>query len=344
VSGVLDPRNARVLLTGGAGFIGSAVLWELNRRGCERVVVCDVLGTSEKWKNLAPLRHENYVEASELFERLRSGALGSFDLVIHLGAESSTTEKDVAYLIRNNYEFTKDLAAWSLEKGARFIYASSAATYGDGSAGMSDDEPDLSRLQPLNPYGYSKHLFDVHAKREGWLDGIAGLKYFNVFGPNEDHKGDMRSVVHKSFQQIRDTGSVRLFKSHRPDFKDGEQKRDFLYVKDAVAMTLHLALNRTLNGLFNLGSGEARTWLDLVTPVFEAMDREPSVAFVDMPVEIRDKYQYFTQADIGKIRRAGFDAPLTPLRDAIFDYVRNYLSKDRRLFPADPRVASPSAP
>ena len=264
--------------------------------------------------------------------------------MIHLGAESSTTEKDVAYLIRNNYEFTKDLAAWSLGNGARFVYASSAATYGDGSAGMSDDEPDLSRLQPLNAYGYSKHLFDVHARREGWLDQIAGLKYFNVFGPNEDHKGDMRSVVHKSFHQILETGSVRLFKSYRLDYRDGEQKRDFLYVKDAVAMTLHLALNPSLNGLYNLGSGEARTWLDLVTPVFEAMGREPDVSFVDMPLEIRDKYQYFTQADISKLRRAGYSAPLTSLRDAIFDYVRNYLLKDRRLFPSDPEPGSAAKP
>jgi ADP-L-glycero-D-manno-heptose 6-epimerase len=336
VSPATDPRSSRVLLTGGAGFIGSAVLWELNRRGADRVVVCDVLGRGEKWRNLAPLRFEDYLEAEHLLPRLASGALGKFDRVIHLGAESSTTEKDVAYLIRNNYEFTKDLAAWSLANGARFIYASSAATYGDSSAGMSDDEADLSRFHPLNAYGYSKQLFDVHARRNGWLEKIAGLKYFNVFGPNEDHKGDMRSVVHKSFQQIRDGGSVRLFKSYRPDYKDGEQKRDFLYVKDAVAMTLHLAFTEDANGLFNLGSGEARTWIDLVTPVFEAMGREPKIEFADMPVEIRDKYQYFTQADIGRLRRSGYAAPLTPLADAVRDYVKNYLSADRHLSPADP--------
>ena len=334
MTGALDPRNSRILLTGGAGFIGSATLWELNRRGADRVVVCDVLGASEKWRNLAPLRFETYLEAADLFSKLRSGALGKFDAVIHLGAESSTTERDVAYLLRNNTEFTRDLARWSLDTKARFIYASSAATYGDGSEGMSDEESDLSRFRPLNAYGYSKHLFDMQARREGWLDSIAGLKYFNVFGPNEDHKGDMRSVVHKAHRQVRETGAVRLFKSGHPDYRDGEQKRDFLYVKDAVAMTLHLAFTPSANGLFNLGSGAARTWIDLVTPVFHAMKREPRIEFVALPAEIAAKYQYFTQADIGRLRRSGYSQPLTPLADAVTDYVRNYLETDQRLSPS----------
>ncbi|MGA9777733.1 MAG: NAD-dependent epimerase/dehydratase family protein, partial [Verrucomicrobiia bacterium] len=230
-------------------------------------------------------------------------------------------------------EFTKDLAAWALGQKARFVYASSAATYGDGSAGMEDDDSKLDTLRPLNMYGYSKHLFDLHAKRAGYLNKIVGLKYFNVFGPNEDHKGDMRSVVHKSFGQVRETGVIRLFKSYRKDFRDGEQKRDFLYVKDAVAMTLHLAADEKAGGLFNIGSGAARTWLDLARAVFTALKREPKIEFIEMPESIRDKYQYFTQANLGRLRAAGYTAPITSLEDAVNDYVRHYLVPDQRLDP-----------
>ena len=258
-----DFSDARVLVTGGAGFIGSALVWALNRRGCDRIVVCDRLGTDERWRNLTPLRFADYVEADDLFPRLQSGALGKFDLVLHMGACSATTETNASFLIRNNYEFTRDLATWALGQKTRFVYASSAATYGDGSAGMDDDDGKLDQLRPLNLYGYSKHLFDLHAKRAGFLNKIVGLKYFNVFGPNEDHKGDMRSLVHKSFAQVQGEGVIRLFKSYRKEYKNGEQKRDFLYVKDAVAMTLHLAATPKANGLFNIGSGQARTWNDL---------------------------------------------------------------------------------
>ena len=334
-----DFSDARVLVTGGAGFIGSALVWALNRRGCERIVVCDRLGTDEKWRNLTPLRFADYVEADDLLARLQCGALGKFDLVLHLGACSSTTERDAGFLIRNNYEFTKDLAAWALKQTSRgrktrFVYASSAATYGDGSAGMEDDESQLDKLRPLNMYGCSKHLFDLHARRAGFLDRIAGLKYFNVFGPNEDHKGDMRSLVHKSFGQVRDTGVIRLFKSYCSDYRDGEQKRDFLYVKDAVAMTLHLAAAPRANGLFNIGSGQARTWLDLANAVFAALNRKANIQFIEMPEAIRDKYQYFTQANLARLSGAGYSTPVTSLEDAVTDYVRNYLVPDKRLDPA----------
>jgi ADP-L-glycero-D-manno-heptose 6-epimerase len=329
-----DFSDARVLVTGGAGFIGSALVWALNRRGCERIVVCDRLGTDEKWRNLTPLRFADYVEADDLPPRLQSGALGKFDLVLHMGACSSTTETNAGFLIRNNYEFTKDLAAWALGQKTRFVYASSASTYGDGSAGMDDDDSKLDKLRPLNMYGYSKHLFDLHAKRAGFLNQIAGLKYFNVFGPNEDHKGDMRSLVHKSTAQVRADGVIRLFKSYRSDFRDGEQKRDFLYVKDAVAMTLHLAASKKAGGLFNIGGGKARTWLDLARAVFAALKRKPKIEFMEMPEAIRDKYQYFTEANLARLRAAGYTAPVTSLEDAVSDYVRNYLVPDKRLDPA----------
>jgi ADP-L-glycero-D-manno-heptose 6-epimerase len=329
-----DFSGARVLVTGGAGFIGSALVWALNRRGCDDIVVSDRLGTDEKWRNLAPLRFAEFVEADDLRLRLQSGVLGKFDLVLHMGACSSTTERDAGYLFRNNFEFTRDLADWLLAKNVRFVYASSAATYGDGSAGMEDDDSQLDALRPLNMYGYSKHLFDLHARRAGFLDDIVGLKYFNVFGPNEDHKGDMRSLVHKSFSQVKNEGVIRLFKSYRKDFRDGEQKRDFLYVKDAVAMTLHLAATKKAGGLFNIGSGAARTWIDLANSVFAALDKKPKIEFIEMPDAIRDKYQYFTQANISRLRAAGYKAPVTPLEEAVKDYVRNYLAPDKRLDPA----------
>jgi ADP-L-glycero-D-manno-heptose 6-epimerase len=328
-----DFSGSRVLVTGGAGFIGSALIWALNQRGCENIVVCDILGTNEKWRNLTPLRFADYVEGDVLLPRLQSRALGKFDLILHMGACSATTERDATYLIRNNYEFTKDLAAWALAANARFVYASSAATYGDGSAGMDDSDAKIESLRPLNMYGYSKQLFDLYAKRAGFLKKIVGLKYFNVYGPNEDHKADMRSLVHKSFAQVKREGVIRLFRSHRKEYKDGEQKRDFLYIKDAVAMTLHLAANKKAGGLFNIGSGSARTWIDLANSVFAALGKKPVIEFIDMPETIRDKYQYFTQADISRLRATGYREKVTSLENAVADYVKNYLEPDQRLEP-----------
>jgi ADP-L-glycero-D-manno-heptose 6-epimerase len=328
------PLGGRILVTGGAGFIGSALVWALNSRGLEDIVVCDMLRTDEKWRNLVPLRYSDYVEGRELRERLSRSAtaLGSFSAVFHMGACSSTTERDASYLIDNNTAFTRELAAWSLGMGARFIYASSAATYGDGSQGMSDQDPAIERLRPLNMYGYSKHLFDLYARRLGWLERIVGLKYFNVFGPNEAHKGDMRSVVSKAHLQIRESGTIGLFKSYDPRYRDGCQMRDFLYVKDAAEMTLHFAEKASAaGGLFNLGSGQANTWLTLAEAIFSALGREPRIEFIEMPEALRAKYQYFTQADISKLRASGYDRPVTPLKDAVGDYVRNYLVPDKRL-------------
>jgi ADP-L-glycero-D-manno-heptose 6-epimerase len=332
----MSSLDGRILVTGGAGFIGSALVWSLNQRGHSDIVISDLLGSDEKWRNLTPLKFADYIEGDVLRAGLQKNAdaFGKFSAVFHLGACSATTERNAAYLIDNNYAYTKELAAWALGQGARFVYASSAATYGDGAQGMDDKLEELHRLRPLNMYGYSKHLFDLHAQRAGWLARIVGVKYFNVFGPNEDHKGDMRSLVNKAYQQILATGRVQLFKSHRPDFRDGEQQRDFLYVKDAVEMTLHFAENpvgQGAGGLFNLGSGEANTWLTLTRAIFGALDRSPAIDFIEMPEVLRGKYQYFTQADVGKLRASGYSRPMTPLTEAVRDYVQNYMVPARKL-------------
>ncbi len=325
-------KNKRVLVTGGAGFIGSVLVWEINRRGCSQVAIADFSGQREKCANLAGLRHMEIIEPAELPARLASGSMGKLDCIFHLGACSSTTETNEKYLRENNYEYSRTLAEWALGAGVRFVYASSAATYGDGSAGMDDSDPgQLERLRPLNLYGQSKQWMDLHALREGWLDRIVGLKYFNVFGPNENHKGDMRSLVCKSYAEALKTGVIHLFKSYRPQYRDGEQRRDFLYVKDAVAMTLHLAANPAANGIFNIGSGVARTWNDLARAVFAALGREPRIEYIDMPESIRDKYQYFTQADVHKLLASGYDSPITSLEDAVRDYVVNYLVPGRTI-------------
>jgi ADP-L-glycero-D-manno-heptose 6-epimerase len=327
-----DWKDKRVLVTGGAGFIGSVLVWELNRRGCSQVAIADYPAHREKCANLAGLRYTEIIEPAELPTRLLSGATGKLDCIFHLGACSSTTETNEKYLRENNFEYSRALAEWALGNGVRFVYASSAATYGDGSAGMDDSDPrQLERLRPLNLYGQSKQWMDLHAWREGWLDRIVGLKYFNIFGPNENHKGDMRSLVCKSYAQALKTGVIQLFKSYRPEYRDGEQRRDFLYVKDAVAMTLYLAANPTANGIFNIGAGVARTWNELARAVFAALGREPRIEYIDMPVSIRDKYQYFTQADIGKLRAAGYGQPITSLEDAVRDYVVNYLVPGRAI-------------
>jgi ADP-L-glycero-D-manno-heptose 6-epimerase len=248
-----------------------------------------------------------------------------------MGACSSTTEADATYLIRNNFQFTKDLALFCADRGVRFIYASSAATYGDGLKGFSDDETRIEELVPLNMYGYSKHLFDLWAKRMGLLSTFAGLKFFNVYGPNEYHKADMRSFVHKGFAQIKETGKLRLFKSYNPDYKDGCQKRDFIYVKDAVGAVLFFLDNPGVSGIFNVGAGNARTWLDLANAMFAAFNVEPAIDFIDMPEILRDKYQYYTQADISKLKSAGFKTEPASIEKAVREYIQDYLMKEAYL-------------
>jgi ADP-L-glycero-D-manno-heptose 6-epimerase len=329
-------KGRRVLVTGGGGFIGSALVWELNRCGCTGIVIADSAPEAERSRYLRHLVFADYIEPGQALSWLTTDKLGKFDFAFHLGACSSTTETNREYLYHNNFEFSRDLAGWAIAKGVRFVYASSAATYGDGSAGMDDTNPEnLDRLKPLNLYGESKHLMDLHARREGWLERVVALKYFNVFGPNEDHKGDMRSVVNKSFTQVMQTGGIRLFKSYRPEYADGEQRRDFLYVKDAARMTLHLAENRQAAGIFNIGSGKAHTWNELARAIFSALDREPRIEYIEMPEAIRDKYQYFTEAKIEKLRSTGYTQAITPLGEAVRDYVQNYLVPGKALGEAD---------
>jgi len=324
-----------IIVTGGAGFIGSSLIAALNKRQITDILVVDHLGTDEKWKNLRNLSFADYVEKDDFLEMVIENKLsGHIEAVFHLGACSSTTENNASYLVKNNYEYSKLLAQWVQHRqggNIRFIYASSAAAYGDGSAGFSDNEDEIENLKPLNMYGYSKQLFDLWARRTGLLKKIAGLKYFNVFGPNEYHKADMRSFVLKAFEQINATGKVCLFKSYKSEYADGEQFRDFVYVKDAVDITLFFLDNPHTAGLFNIGAGNARSWNDLVKAVFAAMGKKPNIEYIEMPESIRNQYQYYTCADITKLHKAGYKKPITSLEDAIKDYVQNYLQKNMYL-------------
>jgi len=317
-----------IIVTGGAGFIGSALIATLNKRRITDILVVDEHG-KDKCKNLVNLSFADYAEKNDFLKTVVEKKISTdIESVFHIGACSDTTETDTEYLRKNNYQYSKVLAEWATDTGIRFIYASSAATYGDGSKGFSDDEEKIHELKPLNMYGHSKQLFDLWAHRKGLLKKIVDLKYFNVFGPNEYHKGEMRSFVVKAFEQINDKGKVGLFKSHNPKYADGEYLRDFLYVKDAVDMTLFFYDNPQISGLFNIGAGKARTWNDLVKAVFAAMDKSVKIEYIDMPDSIRNQYQYFTEADISKLHQAGYKKKTTSLEDAIKDYVQNYLQKD----------------
>jgi ADP-L-glycero-D-manno-heptose 6-epimerase len=320
-----------IVITGAAGFIGSALVWRLNQLGKNNIIIVDELGKDEKWKNLTSLDYDDFINKDVFFEKIKTGLDFKVDTIIHMGANSSTTEKDADHLMENNFEYTKKLALYAINKDIRFIYASSAATYGDGNLGFDDKDEISKTLRPLNMYGYSKNLFDIWALKKNMFDKIVGIKYFNVFGPNEYHKGDMRSVVHKAFEQIRDTAKVRLFKSRHKDYKDGEQKRDFVYIKDAVDMTLFFMDNKDKNGLYNVGSGKARTWNDLVTALFNAVGKPVNIEYIDLPDHLADKYQYFTEAKLDKIKKAGYTNQISSLEEGVTDYVKNYLVPDKYL-------------
>jgi len=319
-----------IILTGGAGFIGSCFLRKLNEEGIEDIIVVDHLDSSCKWKNLLGKKFLDYVQKDDFIRLVEERKIPRPTHVVHMGACSSTTLTDADYYIRNNYEYSKVLAEWALSQKAHFLYASSAATYGDGKRGYSDSDENAANLEPLNMYGYSKHLFDMWVLNNGLEDKVTGIKFFNVFGPNEYHKEDMRSVVCKAFPQVRDEGKIRLFKSYRPDYAHGEQKRDFIYIKDAVEVMFYLFSNPKTTGIFNLGTGEARSWNDLAKAMFAAIGKKDSIEYIEMPETLREKYQYFTQADMGKIVSAGCAHKFMSLEDSVKDYAE-YLTEGLRL-------------
>lgn len=318
-----------ILVTGGAGFIGSVLVSELNRLGEFDIVIVDRLEKSSKWKNLRGVKYKEYIHADELFSGDYDDLISETDIIYHMGACSSTTEMDMDFLMKNNVQYTKALFNFAATKNIPIIYASSGATYGAGEFGYDDNEEEIYKLMPLNPYGYSKQLVDEWvlrddtAKPNHWF----GLKFFNVFGPNEYHKDDMRSLVNKAFDQIKENGKVKLFKSHKDGFKDGEQLRDFIYVKDVVNVMIQLSYTdkEQFSGIYNVGTGVARSFKDLVTATFKAMNKEVNIEYIDMPLSMRNQYQYYTKANTNKLLNAIPGINFTSLEDAVTDYVKNYL-------------------
>lgn len=315
-----------IVVTGGAGFIGSAFVWKLNEAGRDDIVIVDELGTDEKWRNLVKRRFREYLHKDAFLRMVTEDRVPfPIDAVVHMGACSSTTERNADYLMENNYRYSCRLAEWALKRQLRFIYASSAATYGDGALGFSDEDGVTETLRPINMYGYSKQLFDLWVLRHGVQGHVAGLKFFNVFGPNEYHKGDMASVVFKACRQITGEGKLRLFKSYRPAYGDGGQMRDFVYVKDGLDVLAWLLEHPEACGIFNVGTGKARTWNDLAGAVFAALDTEVRIEYIEMPEAFRDQYQYFTEARPDKLRASGCPVVFRSLEETVDDYVRRHL-------------------
>lgn len=315
-----------IVITGGAGFIGSGVIRHLNDQNIDNIAVVDELGQTEKWKNLVGKRFLDVIDKSDFFEWLK-GREDTIEAFIHLGACTSTVETNASYLLENNYRFSVRLAEYALTNNQRFIYASSAATYGDGSLGFIDDQNQLEKLAPLNMYGFSKHLFDLWLKNHGVLNKVVGLKYFNVFGPNEGHKGRMASAITHILPTARKEGAIKLFKSSSPsEVADGEQKRDFIYVKDVARMTCAF-LENDASGIYNIGTGNAGSWNEVARAVFKAIEAPINIQYIDMPADLLDKYQNFTCADMRKTTEVLKEKAICmPLEDAIVEYIRDYLT------------------
>lgn len=322
-----------IIVTGGAGFIGSALIWALNERGQTDIVVVDAASHERKQRNLAPLRYRELISKETFRNKLSAGAYDSAKVegIIHEGACSSTTESNWEYLEDNNVRYTQDIIAWCVRHNVRCVYASSGAVYGDGRHGFSDDPTAFDHLEPLNLYGRSKLLVDRWARDHDYLEHVAGLRYFNVFGPNEYHKGAMRSVIAKAYPKLQREGVIELYKSYRPDVPDGEQRRDFLYVNDAVKVTLYFLDHPKLSGVYNVGTGESRTWNEVATAMFAAAEKPDNIRYIEMPAEVRAHYQYRTEADITKLRAAGYTRAFRPLKDSVREYVTQYLARDRHL-------------
>ena len=321
-----------LVLTGGAGFIGSCLLKKLNDCGKTDIIVVDNLASTEKWKNLVGKKYEMYMHKQEFFMLLVQGKLDKeIEGIIHLGACSSTTEQNADYLMTNNLNYTKTLAQWCLKNGKKMWYASSAATYGDGSLGYSDSDELTPRLRPLNMYGYSKQLFDEWLLKHRFQNKLTGFRFFNVFGPNEYHKDSMRSMILKAFPRARDEKKISLFASDRQDYADGEQKRDFVYVKDVVEVIMYFYQNPSIGGIYNIGTGKAQSWNEVARAMFKALGTEGTIEYVEMPDILKGKYQYFTEADLTKLRKAGCKHQFMTLEQSVGDYVRNYLTKEAYL-------------
>ncbi len=313
-------------------MIGSGIVRHLNDLGQDDLLLVDDLKRTDKWKNLVGKRFSDLISRHQLLQYLE-GREGEIQAVVHLGACSDTMETDCDYLLENNFRFTVKLAEWALKANKRFIYASSAATYGDGAQGFSDDENGLEELRPINMYAYSKHLVDLWMKREGVLNRVAGLKYFNVFGPNEYHKGRMASMVLKMTHIAQNEGTIRLYKSNDPkQFADGEQCRDFIYLKDAVRMTCELLKPEYahINGIYNIGMGKTTTWNRLAESLFSALNRGAQIAYIDMPPELNRQYQNYTCADMRKFNKIFDGFPMTPVECAVREYVQDFLLHQRR--------------
>ena len=314
-----------IIVTGAAGFIGSCMIQKLNSEGFRSIIAVDDFSNPEKNKNLEGKEINQRIERNDFFGWLDQNFI-EVEFIIHIGARTDTTEFNWDIFQQLNVDYSKTIFQKCIDYQIPLIYASSAATYGLGEAGYQDDERKLDHLHPLNPYGESKHQFDrwvmAQTKKPFYW---AGLKFFNVYGPNEYHKGRMASVIWHSFNQIQDTGKMKLFRSHNPDYKDGEQKRDFIYVKDVVDVCYYLMRLRKHSGIYNLGSGQARTFLDLTHAVFRSLDKEPQIEFIDTPADIRDKYQYFTEAEMSKLKNIGYPGNFHSLEDGVNDYIKNYL-------------------
>ncbi len=315
-----------IVVTGGAGFIGSALIRALNDRGEHNILVVDNLGSGPKFKNLRAKEFSGIARPGEFIAALEAGSVNP-DVIIHMGATSTTTVVDADFLLENNAVYTRRLAVIAQANGIRMIYASSASVYGDGEFGFSDADDLTPKMEPLNPYGFSKWLGDMYALRDGWSKTHVGLRFFNVFGPNEYHKGGQKSVVAHAFRQISETGKIKLFESHRPDYGNGEQSRDFVYVKDVVAVILWFLDNPAASGIYNLGTGKARSFNDLARAIFEAVGRPADIDYTPTPENIRNQYQYFTEAELGKLRAAGCTIPFGSLEETVRDYVQGYLVK-----------------